>query len=160
MRTFAVLLLLLALPETAGAQQGGVDKRSCAQATRPLAQALAERAAAHLEKVGHEQAFRDFQDAAGGFRDGDLYVFVFDFEGTLVASGGFPEHVGRNLINHHAPAPQQVGAILRTAKTEGRGWVDYLWLNPCSGRRELKISYVIRVGPHVVGVGAYLREGV
>jgi cytochrome c len=156
---FALLFLLAASPQSAAQQEGG-EKRACAQATRPVAQALAEKAASHLEKTGAVQAFKDFQDPNGAFRDGDLYVFVFDQEGTLVASGGFPEHVGRNLINHHQPAPQYVGAILARAKDPGRGWVDYQWLNPCSGRRELKISYVIRVGPHVVGVGAYLREGV
>src|SRR5215470_6377560 len=100
MRWIALVLVLctLGLPESAAAQDGKPNRRSCAQATRPVAQALAERAAQHLAKVGPAQAFKDFQDPAGGFLDGDLYVFVFDFEGTLMASGGFPGAVGRNLV--------------------------------------------------------------
>jgi len=153
-------LLAVALIEPAAAQDKP-DRRSCAQATKPVAQALAERAAQHLAKVGPAQAFKDFQDPAGGFLDGDLYVFVFDFEGTLKASGGFPGAVGRNLvINYHEPSRTYVSGIIKVAREQGRGWHEYLWRNPCTGIRETKISYVIKVGDLIVGVGAYHREGV
>lgn len=157
----AALIAFLALGATPGWAQDKPDRRSCAQATRPVAQALAERAALHLAKAGPAQAFKDFQDPAGGFLDGDLYVFVFDFEGTLMASGGFPNAVGRNLVvNYHEPSATQVRNIIRIAREQGKGWSEYIWRNPCTGRRETKISYVIKVGDLVVGVGAYLREGV
>jgi cytochrome c len=156
----AALTVLLALSAASATAQERQDRRSCAQATRPVAQALAERAAQHLAKVGAAQAFKDFQDPAGGFLDGDLYVFVFDLEGTLMASGGFPHAVGQNLLTHHHPAPMFVGGIIRVAKEQGKGWFEYVWVNPCSRRRETKISYVIKVGDLIVGVGAYLREGV
>lgn len=155
----AFALAALALAEPA-AGQDRQDRRSCAQATRPVAQALAERAAQHLAKVGAEQAFKDFHDPAGGFLDGDLYVFVFDFEGVLRASGGFPRATGRNLLQHGEPAFTNTSGILRVAKQQGKGWFEYQWRNPCTGRSGLKISYVIKVGDLVVGVGAYLREGV
>ncbi len=163
MRWSALVFALCAvgLGAVAFEQDERPNRRSCAQATRPVAQALAERAAQHLAKVGAEQAFKDFQDPAGGFLDGDLYVFVFDFEGTLMASGGFPGAVGRNLVvGYHEPSATNVRNLIAVARTQGQGWSEYVWRNPCSGRRELKISYVIKVGDLVVGVGAYLREGV
>lgn len=151
----------LGLLGPAFAQDERPNRRSCAQATRPVAQALAERAAEHLAKVGPAQAFKDFQDPAGGFLDGDLYVFVFDLEGVLMASGAFPHRVGRNLVvGYHEPSATQVRNLISVARDSGRGWSEYVWFNPCSRRRELKISYVIKVGDLVVGVGAYLREGV
>jgi cytochrome c len=163
MRWIALVLAVCAFaPDTlVWAQDERPNRRSCAQATRPVAQALAERAAEHLAKVGPAQAFKDIQDPAGGFLDGDLYVFVFDFEGTLMASGGFPGAVGRNLvINYHEPSRTYVSGLIAVARQQGRGWTEYQWRNPCTGRRETKISYVIKVGDLVVGVGAYLREGV
>jgi cytochrome c len=163
MRWIALVFALCALGPlgSVSAQDERPNRRSCAQATRPVAQALAERAAEHLAKAGPAQAFKDFQDPAGGFLDGDLYVFVFDFEGTLMASGGFPRAVGRNLvINYHEPSATQVRNLIQVARGQGKGWSEYVWRNPCTGRRELKISYVIKVGDLVVGVGAYLREGV
>jgi cytochrome c len=156
---FAFTFTAFALAEAAMAQDRQ-DRRSCAQATRPVAQALAERAAQHLAKVGVDQAIKDFHDPAGGFLDGDLYVFVFDFEGVLRASGGFPNATGRNLLQHGEPAFTNTSGILRVAKEQGKGWFEYQWRNPCTGRAGLKISYVIKVGDLVVGVGAYLREGV
>ena len=162
MRVLLLVLALVALTlvESGTAQDRRPDRRSCAQATRPVAQALAERAAMHLAKVGPDQAFKDFQDPAGGFLDGDLYVFVFDFEGVLRASGGFPQAVGQNLMFHHEPAPTNTRGIIKVVREQGKGWFEYVWVNPCSGRRETKISYVIKVGDLIVGVGAYLREGV
>ncbi len=157
---FALALCALALSEPATAQDGRPNRRECAQATRPVAQALAERAAEHLAKVGPAHAFKDFQDPSGGFLDGDLYVFVFDFEGVIQSSGGFPHAVGQNLLFHHEPAPTNTRGIIKVAREQGRGWFEYVWVNPCSGRRETKISYVIKVGDLIVGVGAYLREGV
>ena len=150
----------LGLLSAAAAQDGRPNRRDCAQATRPIAQALAERAAEHLAKAGPVQAFKDFQDPAGGFLDGDLYVFVFDFEGVIRASGGFPHAVGQNLLVHHEPAPTNTRGIIKVAREQGKGWFEYVWVNPCSGRRETKISYVIKVGDLIVGVGAYLKEGV
>lgn len=162
MRWIALVFALCALGllSPASAQDERPNRRSCAQATRPVAQALAERAAQHLAKVGRDQAIKDFQDPAGGFLDGDLYVFVFDFEGVLHASGGFPNATGRNLLQHGEPAFTNTSGILRVAKEQGKGWFEYQWRNPCTGRPGLKISYVIKVGDLVVGVGAYLREGV
>ena len=163
MRVVPLILAVLALAAAApaAAQDERPNRRSCAQATRPVAQAYAERAAQHLAKVGPEQAYKDFQDPAGGFLDGDLYVFVFDFEGTLMASGGFPNDVGRNLVaNYHEPSATNVRNLIAVARGQGQGWSEYVWRNPCTGRRETKISYVIKVGDLVVGVGAYLREGV
>ncbi len=162
MRWIALVLALCALGlSTAVSAQGErPNRRACAQATRPVAQALAERAAQHLARVGPAQAFKDFQDPAGGFLDGDIYVFVFDFEGVIRSSGGFPHAVGQNLMTHHEPAPTNTRGIIKVAREQGKGWFEYVWVNPCSGRRELKISYVIKVGDLIVGVGAYLREGV
>jgi len=157
----ALALCVAGLINPVSAQDERPNRRSCAQATRPIAQALAERAAEHLAKVGPAQAFKDFQDPAGGFLDGDLYVFVFDFEGTLMASGGFPNAVGRNLvIGYHEPSATNVRNLIQVARQQVKGWSEYIWRNPCTGRRETKISYVIKVGDLVVGVGAYLREGV
>ena len=162
MRWIALVLALYALGPIgpASAQDERPNRRSCAQATRPVAQALAERAAQHLARVGREQAIKDFHDPAGGFLDGDLSVFVFDFEGVLHASGGFPNATGRNLLQHGEPAFTNTSGILRVAKEQGKGWFEYQWRNPCTGRPGLKISYVIKIGDLVVGVGAYLREGV
>src|SRR5690349_9105913 len=84
-----VLLLLAAL--------GRAFAQTCPTATLDAAKALAERAAAYLGTSGPELALPRFMDRDGGFVAGDLYVFVFDFDDRLRASGGWPETVGARM---------------------------------------------------------------
>jgi cytochrome c len=148
----AFLPIALAAPARAGER--------CPTATVAAARALAERAAAHLAAHGAEASLKRFMDPAGGFVEGDLYVFVFDLEGRLVASGGWPETVGARVIGPQDVGPNIYLRMRSLALTDGRGWIDYTWYNPCSRVLEPKASYIIRVGDHIVGVGAYKRPGV
>ena len=151
---FVLLSILLAAP---GA--GAFDPR-CPVATEERAQALAERAAAFLKRKGAALALPAFTARTHGFGVGDLYVFVFDFHGTLVASGGWPDHVGSTVIGPDGAAGPY-GRIRRLAASPaGRGWVRYNWFSPCTGSMQPKMTYVIRVGGHIVGVGAYMVPGV
>ena len=151
---FFLATVLLAAP---GAH--AVDPR-CPVATEDRAQALAERAAAFLKARGADVALPAFTARTHGFGGGDLYVFVFDFHGTLVASGGWPEHVG-STITGSGSAGGPYGRIRRLAASPaGRGWVRYRWYSPCTGSVQSKTTYVIRVGSYIVGVGAYMVPGV
>jgi hypothetical protein len=161
MRILGPLLLVLALgaaPMRAGA--------ACPTATLDSAKALAERAAGFLVAEGPEVAFPRFMDPAGGFVEGDLYVFVFDLEGRLRASGGWPETVGARLggrigIDDGGAAGGGIYTRMRRLALEaGKGWVDYSWYNPCTRKLEPKASYILRVGNFIVGVGAYKKPGV
>jgi len=131
---------------------------SCTTATLDDAKALAERAAGFLAAEGASSAFPRFMNPAGGFVDGDLYVFVFDLEGRLRASGAWPETVGARI------GIDDTGGIYfrmrRMALEAGKGWVEYSWYNPCTRKLEPKASYILRVGDFIVGVGAYKRPGV
>lgn len=157
-RRCAGLLAVLALLNT------GLGVRAetlCEFATLEEAKAMAERAATHLERVGPQKALVQFMDPAGGFIDRDLYVFVLDLQGVLWASGGFPESVGSSALDAQDSRGRFfVREALRIALEEGRGWIEYEWFNPCTGKMNPKSSYVIRVGPFVVGVGAYGTVGV
>ena len=129
---------------------------TCEFASLEEAKAMAERAAAQLERAGPQAALTQFMDPAGGFIDRDLYVFVIDLNGVLWASGGFPETVGSNALEARDSRGRFfVREALRVALEEGRGWIEYEWYNPCTREMNPKSSYIIRVGPFVVGVGAY-----
>src|SRR3984957_560459 len=67
------------------------------------ARALAERALDHIHDVGREQAFADFTRPDGGFVDGELYIFCQDVSGVVVAHGGNPKIVGRNMAGGLVP---------------------------------------------------------
>jgi len=122
-------------------------------ATPEQAKAMAERAAVYLKKYGPEKTFAAIEDSLGQFRDHDLYVFVHDTTGLVVAHGGYATLKGKNTIGltdiDGKPFVKEIVSIKDT------GWVNYKWQNPVSKGLEEKLVYVIRVGPYLVCSGAY-----
>ncbi len=155
-RTLLFLVLLVAAPLNARAQTSPQTKTSCPTATLDAARKLAEKAAAFFKANGPEPSYARFRDPKGGFLRGDLYVFVAGMDGTLLFNARYPEYVGSLLGGRSGLG----GRMLAIVRAKGRGWVEYRWYNPCSARIEPKISYFIRVGHYVVGVGAYRKIGV
>lgn len=126
-------------------------------ARREDAQRLVRDAAHLMEQVGVDSAAKVISDTTGPFVDGDLYVFVYDFEGIIVAHSRNPKLIGKSVLT----VPDVDGKlfrkeIIRVAKTTGSGWVDYRYRNPVTNRMERKSTWVLRVGDLVVCCGVYL----
>ncbi len=155
MRIAGALVLVVAL-SCGGARAG----ERCATATLDAARAFAERAAGFLATSGPDVALPRFMNRDGGFVAGDLYVFVFDLEGRLRASGGWPETVGARIGLGDGASSGIYARMRRLALDAGKGWVEYSWYNPCTRQMEPKASYIARVGDFIVGVGAYKKPGV
>ncbi len=121
--------------------------------------ALVKRAAAHLRTEGREKACRDFEDPAGGFIDGELYVFANDLSGVQLSNARSREQTGQNTIGKlDAKGHEFVRAYIEIAKARGSGWHDYHHVNPVTGKVELKSAYVERLGDVVLGCGMYKAE--
>jgi signal transduction histidine kinase len=125
--------------------------------SREEVQALVERAADYIRTHGRERAFADFSRPDGGFVDGDLYVFCQDASGVVVAHGGNPKIIGRNMSGVRGPDGRLSNVeINHLGLTQGGGWLEYLWPNPNAGHVQLKVSYVLRIDDHTVcGSGYY-----
>jgi len=158
MRSVGLLFLILLL----GSAPARADP--CPTATLDSARALAERAAGFLAASGPDVAFPRFMNREGEFVAGDLYVFVFDLDGRLRASGGWPETVGARIGLDDGDGFGGGDGIYtrmrRLALEADKGWVEYSWYNPCTRKMEPKASYILRVGDFIVGVGAYEKPGV
>ena len=134
-----------------------VVSASAHSGTAQEAQALAERAVRHIHDVGRKQAFADFSRPDGGFVDGELYVFCQDASGVVVAHGGNPKLVGRNMADVRGPDGRLANVeINHLGLTQGSGWLEFRWPNPVTKRIELKAAYVLKVDDHTVcGSGYY-----
>jgi len=122
-------------------------------ATMDEAKAMAEKAAKHIESAGVDAAVADFMETGGQWHDRDLYVFVFDANGTTIAHGAKPSLVGRDLTKLRDVDGKAF--MLEFLAVTDTAWVDYKWQNPSTNKVDPKSSYIIRVGEHIVGVGAY-----
>jgi hypothetical protein len=130
--------------------------RAADPATPEEAKALAERAAAHFREVGPEKAIADFNDAAGGYVDRELFVVVYDPANKIQGSYGVPVLRGKDATLLKDVDGKEFGKdIIALAKSPGSGWAEYRMTNPLTHKVALKRSWVIGIGDYVLFVGAF-----
>ena len=138
------LALVLAIAPAGAAERASLDD----------AKAMAESAASYMQSEGPEKAMAAYNSDAQ-FKDRDLYVFLMQPDGTMVAHGANPGLIGKNLMELRDPAGKPF--VQEMVAVADRGWVDYSWQNPTTKAIEAKRSYIIREGGYVIGVGAYAQ---
>jgi methyl-accepting chemotaxis protein len=123
---------------------------------RDKAVALVKKAVAHVKACGVDQAMRDFNLPAGEFNDGAFYIWAGSFDGVTIGNGSNPKSCGQNFYElTSVDGKKLTQEIIRIAMTKGKGWCDYLWKNPASGRTEQKSTYAEAVGDLFVACGIY-----
>lgn len=126
--------------------------------TKDEAKALVEAAAAHVKKVGADQAFKDFTTDKANWTKKDLYVFVNDFKGNTVSHGANEKLIGKNFIEMKDQNGKFFIKDMGTlAMGKGVGWIEYDWVHPQTKKVDGKASYVIKLDKFdgYVGVGVY-----
>lgn len=149
MKSLKLILMTAGIALALGAQAG--DKATAAEA-----QALVVKAQAELKARGVEASLKTFTTPA--WKDRDLYVFVLRNDGYIMAHGGNPGLVGKTLYDvKDADGKLFVRELIQTAKTSGKGWVDYLWSNPVTKKVEAKTTYVEAIPGYdgLVAAGVY-----
>jgi cytochrome c len=143
----AALTLATMVPGPAGA----------AEPTEKDAIAMAEKGAAFMRANGKEALIGKLAGKDPAFVQGELYVDMRDLHtGIVLAHPINPSIVGKNLLD----VPDASGKVYRReiielAAKSGKGWVDYLYRNPVSGKIEPKTTYILRVGDVVLEAGIY-----
>ncbi|MXV91293.1 MAG: hypothetical protein F4121_09075 [Acidimicrobiia bacterium] len=118
------------------------------------------------ETVAFVQEALDFYDSEGrqatidhynspDSADGQNYLFILDEDGVLVA------HLNQDLLGRDVHTSfgvdvdgNRFGLLMLEATSEGM-WIDYVYLNPHTGFRELKHSWVVGHDGLVFGSGWY-----
>lgn len=121
--------------------------------SRDEAKAMAEKAGAFFTANGKDKAFAAINEGSDGFKDRDLYVFVYDDAGNCVAHGANKALIGKNLIDIRDTDGKALIREIVAVKTAA--WVDFKWQNPQTKAIEQKHAYVVRAGAYTFGVGAY-----
>jgi signal transduction histidine kinase len=124
--------------------------------TAEEAQVMAGQAVAYFDEVGAEKAFAKINDdPAPMFLKGDLYVFVIDGGGAIVAHGVDTSLIGVDATElADVDGKKFVQEMLADASMDGT-WVDYKWEDPMTGDIEPKSSWVVLHDGYVFGVGIY-----
>lgn len=126
------------------------------QSDEQRARALLERAVAYYQEQG-ERAFAAFS-RVGPFSEDDLYVFVVDRNGTMLASGGPSRKLIGRDISPLLDDQLQLGfeAVLAQPETGTVQQGEYRWVNWRQGRVERKKAFYQILDEHIIAVGYYL----
>jgi len=124
------------------------------------AQDMVKRAVALIKSAGPESAYKTFtQHPDGAFKDRDLYVFVYDFQGNCLAQGANPKMVGKNFIDlRDMDGNQLIKGQIDMVRAHNAGWYGpYKFTNPVTKALQTKKAYCERgVGDTDVCVGVYI----
>ncbi len=118
--------------------------------------ALMDKAIAHFNSVGAEQAYKDFSDANGEFRDGAYYVVVQDMKGNMVHHATLTKLNGKNVLKLKDADGQLFNQVmLENLKGSDSTWIKYKWSNPKTKKIAQKNSYIHKVGSDLIFIIGY-----
>lgn len=152
MNTKLAMMLSLALSVGASgalAAEGG--------ATKDEAVAMVKKGVAHVKAAGKDKAYADISDKSNTeFHHQDLYLTVYQLDGTVKAHGANAKMIGKNLIElKDIDGKAFVKERVDMAKTNASFWQDYKFTNPETKKIEPKTMYCEKLEDTVVCGGIY-----
>jgi cytochrome c len=126
------------------------------RASTKEAEMMVHKAVQFLNHEGKEKAFPVFSDPKGPFTYRDLYIVVLDPKSVVLAHGVSKERIGKDFWNaKDADGKFFSREMVQVAAAQGKGWSEYKFQNPATGKVEQKVAYFERVGDLTVLCGAY-----
>lgn len=121
--------------------------------------AMAERGAALIKSKGKDEMMKRINAKDPDFVQGSLYVDLRDIKtGIVLAHPYNPSIVGKDLTDvPDANGKKYRREIIELAAAKGKGWVDYQYKNPTTGKIEPKTTYILRVDDVVLEAGIYKK---
>ncbi len=111
-----------------------------------------------IQKNGVEAAVEAFKTPE--FKQGDLYLFCYDYKGTCLAHGGMPQLVGKNLWDLKTPTGTFLIRDLVGLAQKGGGLIEYQWMHEVKKVVMTKVTYVMPVAGKdaFLGCGYYTEK--
>jgi len=104
-----------------------------------------EDAADFARDAGRTRALRTFNNLSGPYVRDDLYIFAYDYEGTILALPYEPDLIGSSRYN--VTDSEGVFYIREGIgkAAAGGGFITYRYYDPATGQESTKVSYVTPV---------------
>jgi signal transduction histidine kinase len=123
-------------------------------------QTLVNEAAALIKSQGKAAAFAQFRTRNSKWWFGNTYLFAYDQKLNVLLNPAFPKREGTNVHGQtDANGKAMHDDFLKVVRTNGAGWVDYVFPKPGESKPSLKWTYVKGVDidgtPGLIGAGFY-----
>ncbi len=119
---------------------------------------LVQQAVAFAKQNGLAKLIEETNAPRGKFhvaRGDELYIFIYDQRGLAKASGyGTEKAADKSRWDRRDPdGVMIIQKLLRVAKNQERGWVDYKYANPATNILDQRASYYEFYEGHLIGCG-------
>ena len=117
------------------------------------------KAIAFYKASGKEIALAEFTNPKGPFVQDEMYIFVLDPKGIMIAHGVNEKYEGKNFIDiKDSTGKSFIQEIINAANVNGNGWIDYQWYNPVTKETKNKSVYFERVDDLIFCSGIYIER--
>lgn len=115
-----------------------------------------DQAIAFYKASGKRIALAAFTDPAGMFVKDEMYIYVLNPKGTMLAHGVNEKFVGEEFIDlMDSDGKKFIKEIVDTANAQGSGWVEYKWYHPVTKQWVPKIAYFAKVDDLIICSAIY-----
>ena len=129
--------------------------------SRLKAKLWVSRAIDFYKSSGREIAIAEFTNPKGPFVQEEMYIFILDTNGIMIAHGINEKYIGKNFIDIQDPTGRSfVREIIESTRENGCGWVDYQWFNPVTRKIQIKSVYFELVDDLIFCSGIYIGNQV
>lgn len=116
-----------------------------------------EKAITFYKANGKDIALAECSSPLGRFVKAGMYIYVLDFNGTMLAHPVNPKYVGKDFYRiQDVDGKSFIKEIADCANKSGSGWVEYKWFNPATKRVQPKTVYFEKVDGMIFCSGVYL----
>ena len=124
--------------------------------TQDDAKELVDKAIAFYSRIGKRIALAEFTNRNGPFVHDEMYLFVLNPRGTMLAHGVNDKFVGEDFLGlSDSDGKFFIKEIVNTANAKGSGWVEYTWYQPMTKQWLPKIVYFKKVDDLIICSGVY-----
>lgn len=125
-------------------------------------QAKCRAAAELIQTGGMAEAVCEISKRRGRFVNGEIFVYMMNMDGVMLAHPMVPALIGENLsgvvLKDRQGRPQPM-MLVNFAKSHDSGWLSYLWPRPGTDKPSEKMCYVLKVpGTNVFLVSGFYPE--
>ncbi|HOP66220.1 MAG TPA: cache domain-containing protein [Methanoregulaceae archaeon] len=161
------IILLIAVLLSSGCMTGVPGERARVEMTPEELVAFVQDAAYYARETGQATALEEFSKKSGLYSKGDLYIYAYDFDGTLLAHPYEAEQVGGDRSDWTDIRGLPVIRIAEYAASNGGGYSAYLYPRPEGGviDEDAPDTYIPKIGYSCpagtdwwIGSGIYITD--
>ena len=120
------------------------------------AKAMAKKVEAYYNANGRDKTFAEVQKDKGMFEKGEIYVYIFDMNATVLAHPKLPSWVGKSFKTlKDADDKYFILDVLKELETKKECWINYKWNNPETKKVGMKHGYFLKVDNFIISCGIW-----